>query len=220
MRFPQPRERAALVGLALRRSKRHDAEQSLDELAGLADAAGADVVLKVDSGAAHSRSRDLHRQRQTARSWQPNALASLPIVVIFDNELTPAQLRQIEERVDRKVHRSHSADPRYFRAARTDARRKVAGGARPAQVPVATTRRRRHGALAAWRRHRHARARRNETRDRPPAYSSEDSRDHAGDRVDTAAAPALARATPEGLGAARRAGWVHQRGQRRRCSIC
>ena len=42
-----PRERAALVGLALRRAKKLEAEHSLDELAGLADAAGATVVLKM-----------------------------------------------------------------------------------------------------------------------------------------------------------------------------
>ncbi len=102
MRSPQPRERAALVGLALRRSKRHDAEQSLDELAGLADAAGANVVLK------------MIQERPTpdpATFIGSGKLAELATecarfaadVVIFDNELTPAQLRQIEERVDRKV---------------------------------------------------------------------------------------------------------------------
>ena len=42
-----PRERAALVGLIVRRSKKLDAEHSIDELAGLADAAGATVVLKM-----------------------------------------------------------------------------------------------------------------------------------------------------------------------------
>ena len=46
-RETRPRERAALVGLALRRSKRLDAEHSLEELAGLADAAGATVALRM-----------------------------------------------------------------------------------------------------------------------------------------------------------------------------
>ena len=41
------RERAALVGLIAGRARRLEAEQSLDELAGLAEAAGADVVLRV-----------------------------------------------------------------------------------------------------------------------------------------------------------------------------
>ena len=41
------RERAALVGLIVRRANKLDAEHSIDELAGLADAAGATVVLKM-----------------------------------------------------------------------------------------------------------------------------------------------------------------------------
>src|SRR5579872_6926801 len=41
------RERTALVGLIAGRGRRLDAERSLDELAGLARAAGADVVLRV-----------------------------------------------------------------------------------------------------------------------------------------------------------------------------
>ena len=102
MRSPQSRERAALVGLALRRSKRHDAEQSLEELAGLADAAGADVVLKV------IQERPTPDPATFIGSGKLEDLATectrlAADVVIFDNELTPAQLRQIEERVDRKV---------------------------------------------------------------------------------------------------------------------
>src|SRR5687767_4269942 len=102
MRAPQPRERAALVGLTLRRSKRHDAELSLAELAGLADAAGAEVVLEmiqerptpdpatfIGSGKLQELAAECERARVD--------------VVIFDNELSPAQLRQIEASVDRKV---------------------------------------------------------------------------------------------------------------------
>ena len=40
-------ERAALVGLITGAVRRVDAEQSLEELVGLADAAGADVVLRM-----------------------------------------------------------------------------------------------------------------------------------------------------------------------------
>ena len=40
-------ERAALVGLVTGSARRVDAEQSLDELDGLADAAGATVVVRV-----------------------------------------------------------------------------------------------------------------------------------------------------------------------------
>ena len=102
MRSSQPRERAALVGLALRRAKRHDAEQSLEELAGLADAAGADVVLRV------IQERPTPSAATFIGAGKLDELAAdcervSADVVIFDNELSPAQLRQIEERVERKV---------------------------------------------------------------------------------------------------------------------
>jgi GTP-binding protein HflX len=95
-------ERAALVGLALRRSTRVDAEHSLDELTGLAEAAGATVVLKM------IQERPTPDPSTFIGSGKLDELANecarfSADVVIFDNELTPAQLRQIEEKVDRKV---------------------------------------------------------------------------------------------------------------------
>src|SRR3954451_16909269 len=96
------RERAALVGLIGGRARRLEAERSLDELAGLADAAGARVVLRVLQ----------ERPKPDPSTYLGGGkVASLAAsadevgvdVVIFDNELTPAQLRHIEEKVDRKV---------------------------------------------------------------------------------------------------------------------
>ena len=77
-----PRERAVLVGLVLRRSKKLDAEHSIDELAGLAEAAGAAVVLTMiqerprpiprrSSAAASSTS-----SRLNARGWLPMSSSS------------------------------------------------------------------------------------------------------------------------------------------------
>src|SRR6187401_1094509 len=96
------RERAALVGLIVRRAKKLDAEHSIDELAGLADAAGATVVLKM------IQERPTPDPATFIGSGKLDELASectrfAADVVIFDNELSPAQLRQIEGRVDRKV---------------------------------------------------------------------------------------------------------------------
>ena len=102
MQSPLLRERAALVGLALRRSTRPDADQSLDELAGLADAAGADVVLRmIQERPTPDASTFIGRGKLDELAADCARFAV--DVVIFDNELSPAQLRQIEERVDRKV---------------------------------------------------------------------------------------------------------------------
>jgi GTP-binding protein HflX len=95
-------ERAALVGLIAGRARRLDAERSLDELAGLADAAGAQVVLRV------LQERPKPDPSTYLGSGKVTALGASSAetgvdVVIFDNELTPAQLRQIEEEVGRKI---------------------------------------------------------------------------------------------------------------------
>jgi len=95
-------ERAALVGLVTSSSRRVSAEQSLDELAGLAEAAGASVALRMLQ----------ERPKPDAATFiGPGKVASLAAacaeadidVVIVDNELAPGQLRQLEERLERKV---------------------------------------------------------------------------------------------------------------------
>jgi GTP-binding protein HflX len=96
------RERAALVGLVVGRARRLDAERSLDELAGLADAAGADVVLRV------LQERPKADPSTFLGSGKVDTLSASAAemgvdVVILDNELTPAQLRQIEAQVGRKI---------------------------------------------------------------------------------------------------------------------
>ncbi len=101
-RSSPPTERAALVGLVTGLGRRIDAEQSLDELAGLAQAAGATVVARV------LQEREKPDASTFLGSGKVAALALLcdegdVDMVVFDNELTPAQLRQIEARVERKV---------------------------------------------------------------------------------------------------------------------
>jgi GTP-binding protein HflX len=96
------RERAALVGLVAGRSRRLDAERSLDELAGLAEAAGAVVVLRL---------MQERPKPDPATFLGSGKLAALAVsctetdadLVVFDDELSPAQLRHIEEAVERKV---------------------------------------------------------------------------------------------------------------------
>jgi GTP-binding protein HflX len=96
------RERAALVGLVAGRPRRLEAERSLDELAGLAQAAGAEVVLRV----LQERPKADPNTFLGAGKIQTLALSADETevdVVVVDDELTPSQLRHIEEAVGRKV---------------------------------------------------------------------------------------------------------------------
>jgi GTP-binding protein HflX len=95
-------ERAALVGLVTGNTRRVDAEHSLEELAGLADAAGAQVVLRVLQ----------ERPKPDAATFLGSGKVELLAraadevdvdVVIFDNELSPAQLRELQKRLQRKI---------------------------------------------------------------------------------------------------------------------
>src|ERR687893_2781995 len=95
-------ERAALVGLVSGSARRVEAEHSMEELAGLADAAGASVVLRM------LQDRPRPDPATFIGSGKVTSLAAACAeadvdVVIFDNELTPAQLRQLEEKIERKV---------------------------------------------------------------------------------------------------------------------
>src|SRR6187401_7535 len=99
---PPTTERAALVGLVTSALRRVDADQSLDELTGLAQAAGASVTLRM---------LQERPKPDPATFIGAGKVASLAAacddadvdVVIFDNELTPAQLRQLEGGLERKV---------------------------------------------------------------------------------------------------------------------
>jgi len=96
------RERAAIVGLVAGRARRLEAERSIDELAGLVQAAGGEVVLRM------LQERPKPDPATFLGSGKVSMLAASCAetgadVVVFDNELTPAQLRQIEEEVGRKI---------------------------------------------------------------------------------------------------------------------
>jgi GTP-binding protein HflX len=97
-----PIERAALVGLIAGRARRLEAERSLDELAGLAEAAGARVVLRMLQERPKPDPSTYLGAGKVATLAASSGEGGVD-VVIFDNELTPAQLRHIEEEVDRKV---------------------------------------------------------------------------------------------------------------------
>jgi GTP-binding protein HflX len=97
-----PQDRAALDRRFNSSSRQFDPEHSLDELAGLAAAAGATVVLRV------LQERPKPDPSTFLGSGKVASLAAscdeLDVgVVIFDNELSPAQLRNLEQALDRKV---------------------------------------------------------------------------------------------------------------------
>ena len=83
-------------------ARRIDAEHSLEELGGLAEAAGARVVLRV------LQERPRPDSATFLGSGKVEVLAAAAAeadadVIIFDNELSPAQLRELSKRLDLKV---------------------------------------------------------------------------------------------------------------------
>jgi GTPase len=92
-------QRAALVGLVTDPKHRTDAEQSLAELEGLAHAAGAEVALRLlqerprPDPATFLGSGKVEMLRHACAEAHAN-------LIIVDNELTPAQLRNLERDTD------------------------------------------------------------------------------------------------------------------------
>jgi GTP-binding protein HflX len=91
-----------LVGLVTRRTRTVDPEQQLTELAGLAEAAGAAVVLRVVQERASVDPATVigkGKVEQLTRGCEETG-ANL---VIFDHDLTPGQSRNLEEACGRRV---------------------------------------------------------------------------------------------------------------------
>jgi GTPase len=95
-------ERAALVGLVTSASRRVAADLSLAELAGLSEAAGATVIIRMLQERPKPDPATFIGAGKVASLAAACAEADVDLV-IFDNELTPAQLGQLEKRLERKV---------------------------------------------------------------------------------------------------------------------
>src|SRR5829696_8724830 len=101
--MPEPvRERAALVGLFKDSPRQFDPEHALEELAGLAEAANAEVVLRVQQERARPDPATFLGKGKVEMLAAAAAEARVE-VVIFDNELSPAQLRNLEDAIGRRV---------------------------------------------------------------------------------------------------------------------
>ena len=98
----QARERAALVGLFKDSPRHFDPEHALDELAGLAAAAGAEAVLRVQQERSKPDAATFLGSGKVQMLAAACAEAHVD-VVIFDNELSPAQVRNLEEALGRPV---------------------------------------------------------------------------------------------------------------------
>jgi GTP-binding protein HflX len=99
---PAGRERAALVGLITGEARRTHVEDALEELAGLAEAADAVPVLRFTQERERPDPATLIGSGKLERLKAACEEADLSLV-IFDNELTPAQLRNIEKGLERRV---------------------------------------------------------------------------------------------------------------------
>ncbi len=95
-------QRAALVGLITDPKHRTDAEQSLAELEGLARAAGASVVLRMLQDRPRPDPATFLGSGKVEQLARASAETGADLI-IFDNELSPAQLRNLERETDRAV---------------------------------------------------------------------------------------------------------------------
>ena len=99
---PSSTERAALVSLLTRASRGVDPDLALDELAGLAEAAGAVVVLRATQERPTPEPATLigrGKAEEIALACDETGVT----VAIFDNVLTPAQARNLEKILRRRV---------------------------------------------------------------------------------------------------------------------
>ncbi len=96
------RERAIAIGLLQQSNMRRQAEEYLDELTLLADTAGADIIHKI----LQSRDRidsatyiGKGKIEQIAQLVQDDDIS----LIIFDDDLSPAQTRNLEKLINRKI---------------------------------------------------------------------------------------------------------------------
>lgn len=98
----EKRERAIVVGVATRTTTKQQEEEYLDELVLLADTAGADVlhkILQVKDKFDSAYYIGKGKVEQLAQMCKDDDIS----LVIFDDDLLPAQVRNLEQIVERKI---------------------------------------------------------------------------------------------------------------------
>ena len=191
---------------------RTEAERSLEELTGLAEAAEVRVELRVLQERARPGSGDVPGPREGGRSGgelrrggsrsgrgRPRAVAG------------PAQ--EPRARAGLQGRGPHPAHPGHLRAAGADARGQAAGRAGAAAIPAPPTPGRRGRAVAARRWHRDSRPGRDQARDGPSPDPPSHRRARAGDRRRAPSSRPASRPPAEGLDSHRGARRLHERRQ-------
>ncbi|MFQ5876267.1 MAG: GTPase HflX [Acidobacteriota bacterium] len=99
---PLNRERAVLVGLCTGRRERREAEEHLDELGRLTDTAGAEIVGRLLQESGPLRAATLLRAGKI-EELRRTAAAGRADMAVFDDDLTPAQAKNLETALSLKV---------------------------------------------------------------------------------------------------------------------
>lgn len=98
----EKREQAILVGVALKSGPENNFDAALHELQALTEAAGAEVI----TGLIQSRER-AHAGTYIGKGKLEELIRLIeelqPDVIIFDSELSPVQIRRLEEKIDIKI---------------------------------------------------------------------------------------------------------------------
>jgi len=98
----QTKERAIIVGVTHFKQKRELLDEYLDELTLLLDTAGAEVVNKI------VQSRKSFDPAYFVGTGMANKLAEMVVefgadFIVFDDDLTPAQVKNLENKCDTKI---------------------------------------------------------------------------------------------------------------------
>lgn len=152
--------RAVLVTLIPKGADEREYDISLDELSRLADTAGAVTVARLTQQKENPDVRTYLGKGKIAELSDLCRKNDID-VVIFDDELSPSQIKNIENDMDmdiRVIDRSMLI--LYFRASRRKRRRKKAGRACPTQIHRSAPYGQGNGTFASRRRNRYERSRR------------------------------------------------------------
>ncbi len=162
------REKIVLVGVTVPPEREEETERHLDELALLVDTAGADEAARV----LQRRDRPdpaTYVGRGKAEELRELSVAVDADTVVFDDELTPAQSRNLEKLLGRTAIDRTAVILDIFAQNASTQEGQGPGRAGPAALPPTPAAGSGPGPLPAGRRHRHPGPGRDPARGRPPA---------------------------------------------------